>query len=309
MGKQSKTIGLIGCGRWGRYILKDLKAMGCKVVVLARQQPSQDNARQEHADMIVADYAALFDQACDGFIVATPTETHLEVIRALMVAGKPIFTEKPISNDLIECKKLLDTANVPIFVMDKWKYHNGIIKLAELVKDKKYGKIKQLILKRTQWRSPHLDVDPVWILLPHDISIAQYLLGETPKALFAIGNVVNQDNLNSLYALLEVNDCKVIIEVSGDAVNVERSVSVVCEQASFYLANAYTDNIQMQQNKINVFGDTPQQIPFETNMPLNAEIQRFVDYLEDNELVVNSSLEEGYETVKLISQLRKMAAG
>lgn len=308
MSKQPKTIGLIGCGRWGRYILKDLKTIGCQVIVMARQEQSQHNARQEQADLIVVDYAALFNARCDGFIVATPTDTHIDVINTLSVAGKPIFTEKPISNNLEETRKLLETAPVPIFVMDKWKYHQGIIMLAELVNSGKYGRIKQLVLKRTQWRSPHQDVDPVWILLPHDISIAQYLLGQTPKALFATGNALSEDDIHSLYAVLEANDCKVIIEVSGDAVNVERSVSVVCEQASFFLANAYTDKIQMQQNNISTFGDKPGEIPFTPNMPLYAEIKRFVDYLDDQSLSLHSSLSEGYETVQLISQLRQMAS-
>lgn len=302
----NKTIGLIGCGRWGRYILKDLKSMGCKVIVLALSEKTSKNAQQGQADVVVSDYSTLFDSQCDGYIIAAPTNTHLQIITKLLITGKPIFTEKPLSNDADEAKKLLSKSNSPIFIMDKWKYHNGIIKLAELINSGKYGRVKQLVLKRTQWRSPHQDVDPVWILIPHDISIAQFLLGKTPEALFATGNKIEDDCINSLYAILQADDSNVIIEVSGDSVNVERSVHVTCEHASFHLANAYTDNIQMMENGINAFGDKPTQIPFSTNMPLYDELNSFVNYLSDTSLPLYSSLEEGYETVRLISTLRGM---
>ena len=308
MTEKPDTLGLIGCGRWGRHILRDLKALQCKVIVLAQSEQTKQSALAGQADSVVSNYAELFAHQCDGFIVATPTNSHLQVIQALLAAGKPIFTEKPLCNDLDDARKLLSDVSVPIYVMDKWKYHNGIIKLAELINSGKYGKIKQLILKRTQWGSPHQDVDPVWILLPHDISIAQFLLGQTPKALFATGRRIQENSLNSLYAILAANDCKVIIEVSGDAVTVERSVSVVCEHASFYLASAFTGQIQMQQHGVQLFGDEPVNIPFDNNMPLYAELERFVQFLDDPSVELHSSLTEGFETVQLISQLRNMVS-
>jgi predicted dehydrogenase len=190
--------------------------------------------------------------------------------------------------------------------MDKWKYHNGILKLAELINSGKYGKVTQLTLRRTQWRSPHQDVDPVWILIPHDISIAQLLLGETPKAIYATGNKVEDDFIHSLHAILQVEQSKVIIEVSGDSAFVERSVNVVCENASFYLANAYTDSIQMMENNVNKFGDKPTNIPFKVNMPLFDELNSFVNFLSDPHIPLQSSFTHGYETIELIEQLRNM---
>ncbi|MEP3925729.1 MAG: Gfo/Idh/MocA family oxidoreductase [Gilvibacter sp.] len=309
MNNPPKTIGLVGCGRWGKFILRDLKSIGCNVVVLALSDKTTKMAKDEHANKIVSSYSALFDAHCDGYVIASPTNTHLQVIKELMVTGKPIFTEKSLSNNVSGTKELLrENADYPLYVMDKWKYHNGILKLSELINSGKYGKVTQLTLRRTQWRSPHQDVDPVWILIPHDISIAQLLLGKTPKALYATGNKVGEDYIHSVHAILQVEKSKVIIEVSGDSVSVERSAHVVCEDASFHLANAYTDNIQMMENNINQFGDKPTDIPFEVNMPLFAELKTFVDFLNDPNVPLQSSFKHGYETIELIEQLRNMVS-
>jgi predicted dehydrogenase len=307
MNNQPKTIGLIGCGRWGKFILRDLISIGCNVVVLALSESSSKTAKEEGANKVVTNYLALFEEQCDGFVIASPTNTHLQVIKELLVTGKPIFTEKPLSNNVSETKSLLgQTSDYPLYVMDKWKYHNGILKLAELINSGTYGKVTQLTLRRTQWRSPHQDVDPVWILIPHDISIAQLLLGETPKAIYATGNKVEKDFIHSLHAILQVEQSKVIIEVSGDSVCVERSVHVVCEHASFHLANAYTDSIQMMESNVNKFGDKPTNIQFKVNMPLYDELNNFVNFLNEPQVPVQSSFTHGYETIELIEQLRSM---
>lgn len=307
MNNPTKKIGLIGCGRWGKFILRDLVSIGCNVVVFDLPEKTAKIAKEESANKVVTNYLALFEEQCDGYVVASPTNTHLRVIKELLVTGKPIFTEKPLSNNVGETKSLLgQLADYPLYVMDKWKYHNGILKLAELINSGKYGKVTQLTLRRTQWRSPHQDVDPVWILIPHDISIAQLLLGETPKAIYATGNKVEDDFIHSLHAILQVEQSKVIIEVSGDSAFVERSVNVVCEHASFYLANAYTDSIQMMENKVNKFGDKPTNIPFNANMPLYDELNSFVNFLNAPHTPLQSSVTDGYETIELIEQLRNM---
>lgn len=86
----------------------------------------------------------------------------------------------------------------------------------------------------------------------------------------------------------------------------ERSVHVVCEHASFHLANAYTDNIQMLENKVNKFGDKPTNIQFNVNMPLYDELHTFVNFLSDPHIPLQSSFTHGYETIELIEQLRNM---
>jgi len=300
------SIGLIGCGRWGKLILRDLKTLGCNVAVFDTSSTSINNTIEHHADHIVTTINEFEALNMDGFIVATPTENHAAVIEELIPYKKPIFTEKPFTNNLEAANKLIQKARDFIFVMDKWKYHNGIIKLAELVNTGNYGNIKQVILKRTQWSSPHEDVDPVWILLPHDISIVQFLLGETPEAVYATGNILKKDYLNSLYAVLKAKDTRIIIETSADSVVTERSVSIVCEKGSLLLSNPYTEHILVLRKNGYPPKTEPEKITFEPNMPLFDEISQFIKYLSDQTTCLHSTATEGFETVRLITELRKM---
>src|SRR5687767_15883213 len=91
------TIGLIGCGDWGRHILRDLKALGCTVPVVARSPASVARATEGGADAVVGELDAL--GAVDGVVVATPTATHAAVIGALLPLGVPVFSEKPLCPD------------------------------------------------------------------------------------------------------------------------------------------------------------------------------------------------------------------
>ena len=68
-------IGLVGCGAWGKYILKDLVGLGCEVHVVARSQQGWDNALKGQADSIVSEIAQL-PMNLDGYVVAVTTLNH-----------------------------------------------------------------------------------------------------------------------------------------------------------------------------------------------------------------------------------------
>ena len=91
-------VGLVGCGHWGRYILRDLKSLSCHVTVVARNHASRENATAGGADEIVASIAEL--SKVDGTVVATPTVTHAETILELLPRGVPIFCEKPLTSNV-----------------------------------------------------------------------------------------------------------------------------------------------------------------------------------------------------------------
>lgn len=82
-------IGLVGCGGWGRYILRDLRSLGCEVTAVARSDVSRRTAVEGGAAHVVADPTRLADVA--GVVVATPMSTHAAVIDALLDRGVPIF--------------------------------------------------------------------------------------------------------------------------------------------------------------------------------------------------------------------------
>ena len=76
------SIALVGCGRWGRHVLRDLMTLGVRVVVVARDPQSIAAARAGGAVEVVASVEAL--PAVDGAVVATPTSTHADVVMRLV---------------------------------------------------------------------------------------------------------------------------------------------------------------------------------------------------------------------------------
>ncbi len=180
-------VGLIGCGRWGRHILRDLLDLGCEVPVLARTSDSFDRARAGGATAIVADVAGLGD--VDGVVVATPSSTHAEVVAEVLELGVPTFVEKPLASDPDAARDLAARASDSLFVMDKWRYHPGVLELARIARDGTLGEVVALHTVRVGWERPHADVDGVWILAPHDLAIALEILGTVPRPLSAQGFV------------------------------------------------------------------------------------------------------------------------
>ena len=303
-----KHIALVGCGNWGRYILRDLKSLDCNVTVVARSQFSILNAKEYKADTIVDSIQDIDGELIDGSIVASPTATHFTVIQQLLAFGKPVFTEKPMTNSLQSAQELVTMHSDLLFVMDKWKYHSGIIKIKQMIESDDFGKVKQIVLRRNQWSSPHKDVDPVWILIPHDISIAQYLLDQTPEPLFVTANKTKDDYFTSMHATLEAQDTHIIIEVAGDAVATERSVRIVCEKASFALPSSNAEHILLFHHT-DAYSALPESLPISPNMPLYDELKTFLEFISDSSTKLHSTAQQGLENIQLIHQLRHLAQG
>ncbi|HUF18171.1 MAG TPA: Gfo/Idh/MocA family oxidoreductase [Thermoanaerobaculia bacterium] len=142
-------IGLVGCGRWGRLILRDLKSLGCRVSVVASSDSSRHNAASGGADAIVGELPAL--PAADGYVVASPTVTHGEVIDQLLGRDVPVFTEKPMTSDLDAARDLAQRGAGRLFVMDKWRYHPGVEKLGEIARSGELGRVIGLETLRLGW--------------------------------------------------------------------------------------------------------------------------------------------------------------
>src|SRR6266550_8490738 len=90
-------VGLVGCGRWGANILRDLRSLGCSVPVVARSRASVARARDGGASAVVGDVSELSD--VDGIVVATTTSSHAEVVEAVLDHGVPVFVENPLCTD------------------------------------------------------------------------------------------------------------------------------------------------------------------------------------------------------------------
>src|SRR5215212_9753121 len=120
-------IALVGVGRWGRNVLRDLVDLGCRVTAVARGAGTAERARALGAHAIVGSLDELPDVA--GAVVVTPTATHAEVVESLLDRDVPVFVEKPLAPDADTARRLAALGEGRLFVMDKWRYHPGVEEL------------------------------------------------------------------------------------------------------------------------------------------------------------------------------------
>jgi predicted dehydrogenase len=286
---------LVGCGRWGRNILRDLATLGRPTIVVdpspeARETAAQ-LARATRADLAIGEPVA-------GVIVATPASDHAAGIERVAHFGAPIFVEKPLACRVEDAERALALAHDRLFVMDKWRYHPGVEALAALARGGELGPVRAIRTWRLDWGHAHADVDPVWTLLPHDLSIVREILGELPPAVDAIAERVS-GRVWGIAARLG-SDPRCVLEVSARRPERRRRIEVAFEDAVAVLDGSRDTLVEIRSDAgtrtIDV-GDEP---------PLRRELAAFVNHL-DGGPPPKSSGRDGAEAVRRIGELRRLA--
>jgi predicted dehydrogenase len=295
------VVGLVGCGSWGRHILRDLVALGCEVPVVARSPESRQRAEQGGASSVVERVDGL--PRVDGVVVATPTSTHADVLDRVLELDVPVFCEKPLSNDPDAAARLADRAPDTLFVMDKWRYHPGVLELAAIARERRLGLVSGLTTTRVDWGSPHDDVDPVWVLAPHDLSIALEVLGSCPTPRSAVAQAVNGEIVR-LSAQLAGSDCWHALEVSGRSPVRTRRVELHCEDGVAVLAGGWDNHVSLFRDGASE--PTEERVDTPGELPLLAELRAFVEHLAGGP-APKSSAAEGAAIVATIAELRTLA--
>jgi predicted dehydrogenase len=295
------VVGLVGCGRWGRHILRDLRSLGSDVPVVARSPESRTRAEEGGAAVVVGEVASL--PAVDGLVVATSTSTHASVLGEALGLGVPVFCEKPLCDDPAEAATLAARAPDRLFVMDKWRYHPGVLELAAIAREERLGPVSGLRTTRVGWGSPHDDADPVWVLAPHDLSIAIEVLGELGRPEAAGAQWIGAAAVH-LTGLLRGDGWWHALEVSGRSPERGRRVELLCEEGVAVLADGWDEHVSVFRDGRDGLREERVETPGE--LPLLAELRAFVGHLGGGS-PPRSSAAEGAAVVSAIAELRRLA--
>jgi predicted dehydrogenase len=286
---------LVGCGRWGRNILRDLALIGRTTVVvdtsaeaLAAAKPFAWATRR-NLDI---------DEHVAGVIIATPATDHVATIERLARLQVPIFVEKPLASRTEDAERVVALTENRLFVMDKWRYHPGIEALGALARSGELGPVRTMRTWRLGWGHSHEDVDPIWNLLPHDLSIVLEILGFVPPAVHATAER-ERDRVWGMTARLGP-DPLCVLEVSARRAEHRRRIEVVFDAGVAVLDGDRDTLIQIRSNdgdRTTDVGDEP---------PLKRELEAFVGHL-DGGPPPKSSGRDGVAVVRRISELRRLA--
>lgn len=293
-------IGLVGCGNWGRHILRDLVQLGAEVEVVARSPESRERAAQGGAARIVDSTAGL--SGVDGIVVATPESMHASTVGEALELGPPVFAEKPLTVDPESAQRLAVAAADRLFVMDKWRYHPGVEALRDLVASAELGPVEGVALKRLGWGNAHPTSDTIWHLIPHDISIALEILGQIPPPRFAVAERL--DGVASGIMAVLGTEPWVSIEASAASPRRLREVRVAFRDGIACLPDSFATELLVARAE--AVGEPPEQRSFGAQMPLERELAAFLAHLRGGP-PPRSSAAEAAANVAAIGELRRLA--
>jgi predicted dehydrogenase len=297
------SVALVGCGNWGRHILRDLTTLGCEVVVVARSEASVKRARDGNALSVIASMDALPPVA--GVVVASSTTSHAAVIEELLPLRIPIFVEKPIAPDVPVTRSLVSRAGERLFVMDKWRYHPGVEMLGSVARSGQLGSVLGVRTTRVGWGTAHSDSDDIWHLTPHDLSIVLEILGSIPPPRAAVIEREN-DMPTGMIGMLG-GDPWVVLEVSGRRERNIREVRVIGTEAIAVLPDSYSSEVLVYRTNPALPREPEvEHIAISDAMPLMRELEAFVDHLRGGP-PPRSSAAEGLKNVETIEALRTLA--
>ncbi len=187
-------IGVVGFGYWGPNLVRNFMSLdGITVTKVADLSEARLKAlaRLHPTIAFTSDYREVVkDPAVDVVIVATPVSTHHEIAKAALEAGKHCFVEKPLADSSAKAQELIEIADrrrVRLFVDYTFLFTGAVRKMKEVVDRGELGQILYFDSVRINLGLFQHDVNVVWDLAPHDLSIMDFLIGRQPKAVSAIG--------------------------------------------------------------------------------------------------------------------------
>src|SRR6266853_5479248 len=183
--KNQVSVGVVGCGYWGPNLIRNFRQLpDCRMKLMCDTREQ----RLAHLRSLYPeveghkDYGHLLNGAgLDAVIIATPVRTHHAMAKASLLAGKHTFIEKPMASSAEECEELVhiaDEKGLVLMIGHTFLYSPAVRKIKEIVDRGDIGDIRYISSRRLNLGLYQKDINVVWDLAPHDISIILHILGE-----------------------------------------------------------------------------------------------------------------------------------
>lgn len=195
-------VGILGAGYWGPNLIRNFAALqNCELGAICDSDPIRREriARQYASATLYSDYQDMLDdETLDAIVVATPVDRHYEHARRALETDKHVLVEKPLATSTRECLDLIriseDRQRV-LMVGHTFLYNAAVRKVKEMVEEGELGDVLYLYSQRLNLGIVRQDINAMWNLAPHDISIVGYLIGKDPLRVTARGFTYLQHGL------------------------------------------------------------------------------------------------------------------
>jgi predicted dehydrogenase len=188
------NFGVIGYGYWGPNVVRNLTSLeDSEVLAIADMNPAaRKRAEKSYPGITVTPNAwdVISSSKIDAIAVITPVWTHFELAKAALENGKHVFVEKPFTSTAAQGEELINLAlkkNLKIMVDHTFLFTGAVKKISQLLDEGTLGKLYYYDSTRINLGLFQHDINVLWDLAPHDLSIMDYLIRASPEAIVATG--------------------------------------------------------------------------------------------------------------------------
>lgn len=313
--KQQK-VAVIGCGVWGRNIVRNFYNLNVLDTVCDIDEENLKIVTQEYPGVkITKDMNEILNNPeITGVAVVTPSHTHYKFVKAMLLAGKNVYVEKPISTIAEEAKDLAQLAqerDLTLMVGHLLLYHPAVNRLKMLIDEGVLGDIVYAQSDRLNVNYFKNDRSVMWDLAPHDVSMISYVIGKDPKRVIsAVGCSSDQNEIMDITHISIEFEGGAIGQISDSWITPKKHVTLMVRGTK---ATAILDDTVME-NKLQVFDNFAGgaskniQLDYLEIEPLKLECQHFISCCESGKKA-RSDGENGFIVVKILEEAEKIMLG
>lgn len=208
------TVGVIGCGYWGPNLLRNFaenESAELRWICDTDHTRLAAMGRRYPAAQTTIDYRQLLaDPQLEAIAVVTPVATHFEIAKQALLAGKHTLVEKPLTSTTRDAEELVEIAersNRTLMVDHTFIYTGAVRKMKEILQDGDLGDLLYFDSVRINLGLFQRDINVLWDLAPHDLSIMDYLIERQPDGVSAVGSCHIEPGIENIaYLMLHFPD-------------------------------------------------------------------------------------------------------
>ena len=211
------NVGVIGFGYWGTNLVRNLQnTKNCNVTHIAESEVSRHKQIHElYPDIEIESFDAIIKNSnIDAVVIATSISSHYELAKAALENDKHVLVEKPMTSsekNAQELIKLSKLKNKILMADHTYLYSGAVQEIKKLLDANLLGEILYVDSIRANLGKFQSDVNVLWDLAPHDISIINYLINEKPVSVQATGKSYTKNQLENIaYLILHYESNKIV---------------------------------------------------------------------------------------------------
>lgn len=309
-----KHIAVVGCGHWGKHLVRNFSVIGALCSISDPNSEIADQYASEHNIKKSSFTEIINDPNIKGVVLAVPAHLHASMAIEAMNKNKHVFVEKPLAMNEVEAEVMIATAKknkVQLMVGHLLQYHPIFKTIREYVREGKIGEINYIYSNRLSFGKVRTEEDVIWSFAPHDISMILSLTGQEPEYVSTNAISILQKNIadTATIYLQFKSGLKSHVSVSWLHPYKEHKLVIVGQSAMLVFDDTkpwheklalYPYEVMSSKNLINLQNSNVQYIKVLEEEPLKKECQHFLDVVEKDIRPLTDGA-EGLRVLKVLS--------